>query len=170
MAQVGAIISYSFVDQIHVPASTPFYVLVDDTQTVADVMTKLQADIALVAGITDDGIASVKLELEANVSAYLTPAADSESEQGLLINLNQANSIYAQPEWIPALKDSLVVGGKVVITAGGPIDLLLAQLTALGGVYEYVSKYKNRIFSLRDAAQSFRKLRRRSEKITKVFA
>jgi hypothetical protein len=166
MGLVQGLLSIKYTDPIHVPASTPAYIQVDDTNTVADIMTKAQADLLLWKALTDDGIVGFSLDLQADVSAVSTPAADANSEQGLLTNFNQVNSQYASPYWIAGLKDTLIVNGHIDLAAGAIVNWV-GMMTTLGGVYEYVSKYHNHLTALRDAAEAFRKLRRRAEKVTK---
>lgn len=168
MALVQALLSVRYTDPIHVPASTPMYIEVDDSKTIAEVITKMQADLLIWKGLTDDGIDGFSVSLEADTSATATPAADANSEQGLLVNFNQANSKYAFGVWVAGVKDTLIVNGKVVITDPA-IGAFEGMIDAIGGTYEYFSKFYNKLDTLRDAAEAFRKLRRRAEKITKAF-
>lgn len=168
MAVRKAIVSFSFVDKIGVPASSNFYADVDDTKTVAQVITDAGLLAVDMQDISNASLIEYRVEL-INVVVGPPAAADtSESERGLLINFRQTGSAYKYGLWVPSVDPALIVDGHVVVTTGAIAalaSLIEAPMTAL----TIVSKYFLTLPSIADAAEAFRKLRRRAEKITKVF-
>jgi hypothetical protein len=167
MSQIPARLSFSWIDHIGVPGSTELFATVDSTGTVATMITDFQGFIDDIVALSDDGLVQASIALLADVSGLGTPAADSESEQGLLLNFSQTGSRYKFGVWVPGLKDTLVVDGKIVVS-GGAVAAFDSLMSAGSGIITSVSKYLLPIAGMVDAAQSFRKLRRRSAKVTKT--
>ncbi len=169
MANINFVISTSFKDIIGVPASLPLYGVVADTVTVAQVITDLNTLRDQLHAISDDGIVNLSLGLLDNVSSVLTPGADSVSEQGLNLSFDQSGSNYAYGVWIPSLKDALIVDGHVDMGDAAITDFQASMVTGLTYL-DFTSPYGNTLVGLINGAESFRKLRRRADKLTKAPA
>jgi len=168
MATRKALVSFSFVDVIGVPGSTNLYADVDDTKTVAQVMTDLGLLATDIQDISNASLIEARVELLDIIVSPPAAADTSESERGVLINWRQTGSTYKYGVWIPSVDPALIVDGHVVVTTGAIAalaSLIESPMTAL----TIVSKYFLTLPSIADAAEAFRKLRRRAEKITKVF-
>lgn len=162
MASVFGWLEVGFIDSEQVPASTRVFVLYDDTVTLATLMTQAAAITAAIIGLSEDAVTGVKVvQIPANPGP-LTPLADSDSNEGLLQNWRVTGSRYPQEIWIPAHIDSLIVNGVV--------DLTNTQLLNFEAAYTSqtnispANEFKILLTTLRDAAESFRKLKRLATK------
>lgn len=154
-------------DELGVPASLPFYAKVADTTTLAQLATDVDSLVTLVAAVTLDSI-SAQASVKIGSLIAPTPDAGAESERGAILNMDQAGTTRAYGFWVPGLDPTLVVDGKIVIGSGAIKDLtdaITAGISHLG----FTSEFGNDVGALLDGAEAFRKLRRRAEKLTKVF-
>jgi len=167
MANYDAIISLSMRDELGVPASLPLYARVADTTTVAQLATDVDALVTLVAGVTLDSIqAAITLKIENIIQ--VAPLTGAESERGVIVNMDQANTTRSYGFWVPGLNPSLVVDGHVVVGSGALKDLTDAISAGISHL-SFTSEFGNDVGAWLDAAEAFRKLRRRAEKLTRVF-
>jgi hypothetical protein len=110
-------------------------------------------------GLTDGAISRASIRVVLDTSSYGSPGSDSEVEKGALFNMSQGGTAFKQGYWVPAVKDSLIVNGKVNL-ADAAVTAFLATLTASGAVIDYTGKFGNLLVALTDALISFRKHRR----------
>jgi len=167
VANVKTTLSIKFKDALGVPSTVFLYGEVPDTKTIAELATSWGAGITAVAGVTNAGFVDAQAEVAVGSLVPITPAGTSESERGLLLNYEQADSIYKSPLWVPSVNPALIVGGKVNVSDAAIIALNAFLLSGSGGLFP-TSKYLNVLTGLADAAESFRKLRRLADKRTKV--
>lgn len=167
MSNAFGYISVGFIDSEGVPASTHLPVLSDNTKTLAAIAADVGTIATALAALSEDGLTEVKYTLVVD-STRTTPTADSDSQEGLLINYNVQNTKYPQEVWVPALIDALTVNGK--------IDLSNAALLAFTNAYTALTTTFGCngssliITTLRDAAEAFRKLRRLATKKSRSIA
>jgi hypothetical protein len=166
MANVSVRMSFSFEDLIGVPASLILFGTAVDTVTAAQLKTDLISMENALHAISDDGIVSSEIAILFDPGTDKIPGSDSVSEQGLNLNFNQTVVSYAYGVWIPSVKDALIVDGKVDLTASEITDFTTIMADGLAHV-SMLSNYQNDVETLRNAAESFRKLRRRASKVTR---
>lgn len=165
MGNAHIIVSVSYEDDLGVPASTPLYGLLDDGTTIATMLTDVGAIIADIKAVSTAKIVGVSVGVEATVSDTL--GDDPECERGLNLSF-ETDTTRDWGIWFASLDPALVVDGKVV-TASGAVKTLSDALVAGSGTITWESAYRNGLTALETAAESFRKLRRNAEKLTKVI-
>jgi len=110
------------------------------------------------AALSEDGVTEVKVTLTLVSLGGTSPVADSDSQEGLLVNFRATGTKYPAEVWIPALIDTLTVNGKIDLSNTDLVDWVAAY-TVHAHVFG-ANKYGQVITLLRDAAESFRKLKR----------
>jgi hypothetical protein len=162
MALVLAYLTIGFVDSEGVPASTNIPIQVDETVVLNTLL--VEADLIATAAIalSEDAVTELKFTVVMNNPGPLTPGADSDSQEGLLLNYRVNGSKYPQEIWIPALIDALTVNGKIDLGNAALVHLT-SELTTQVDV-QGTNKFQFVITTLRDAAESFRKLKRLATK------
>lgn len=160
-------ITIGFIDSTGVKASTNIPVSLDDTATLAVLQAAGQALVAAAAALSEDGVVEWRLSIRGSTTGLTVVGADSDSNEGLLLNMNQANNPAPQEYTIPAMIDALLVNGK--------IDVTNAFLTAFTGLLaaanplRAISEARNNITTARDAAEAFRKLKRQATRKTRAL-
>lgn len=168
------IFSYSLKDAAGVKGSTDVYVAYDAaTETIAALLGAAAAYGGLLDAVTAAKITGFSLHIPALPDPTWKGAAiaNVDMEQTLLENMDILDSIYAQSIDIPCLRDTLIVGGRPVLTAGGPIALLNAALIAPGVIGTGVaaqSKFLENLTALRDAQVTFRKRKSGRRAVSKI--
>lgn len=169
MATLHGIISMGMIDSTGAKASVEgLFVQLDDSATLATIMAAGQAIVAATAALSEDGLQEWTLRIRGSTTGLTTVTPDSDSEEGLGINMNQTGNPYPQEIWIPAMIDALLVNGKIDLT-----NALLTAWTALLAAANPLrgeSKAFNVLTTLRDAAEAFRTLKRQARKKTKSIA
>lgn len=155
------VMSATIKDGMGVTATQNINLQVAGTQTVDNVGAEMNSYLPLLDAITDGKIESARLIWEVDLPAGLkaSPVEDSAVEKGMLVNWKQANSIYKQGTYVPAVSDALLVGGKIDLSNADYIawrDHLLGLTAAI----KFVSKFLNAIQAVIDVLVSFRKHRK----------
>lgn len=157
--------SFSVRDELGTEASTTFYALLDPTSTVGDVFTSGIALGAILDGATAGQIVRFDVALLGSPDAgwKSTPDAGSRVEQTGVFNFANTMSPRHFGEAIPALLSSLIVGGKINLSAGA-VSALVNLLTATFGEGVWTNANFQPIVTgsagLIDAILSFRKRRK----------
>lgn len=161
MATVNAYVSSQILDSNGVTASHQQYIQFADTVTLADLNTWAAAYLADLDNVTDGQItrATVTADLTIPGSAKSAPVADCDVEETGLFNLSQAVLPFKYGVDIPAIAQSLIVDGKIDLTAGAVTTFISILTTVTNGVTA-VSKAFNALIALLDAVKSFRKRRK----------
>jgi hypothetical protein len=120
MATVHAQFSYSLEDELGTKASAAIYGTVDDTTTVADLVTQWQDYATALTAVTDAKITggTARLSLSPSASQAGKPAAGGRVEQNAVINYLVTASGRRFSIAAPAWKDSLIASGSPVIDSG----------------------------------------------------
>jgi len=160
MASLKSHISVKILDDLGVTASAPYYITVDDTQTVASINVLIQDIITDLDAITDGQILSVSLDVDVPLPTVKTaPVTGAEVERGGLFNWSQANVKYKFGILVPAFKKSLIVDGKINLSDAAVIawnDLM----STIGGHVDWISTGGNLLSAFTDALLVFRKHRK----------
>lgn len=164
MAIIHGLVSVSFVDALGVPASTSVNFVGDSTDTAADMITAATTIATLLNGISDDAITGVTLTLDTTVTHAIT--AGAETNEGVNIAMETSAPTRDWSLWVPAIKDALIVDGKINI-ASGAIFNFAGELVTPTGVLTWETPYLNAYTALESAAEAFRKLRGIASKKTK---
>lgn len=156
MAVVHGIASVRFTDGAGIPAAVAVNFVTDDTTTLSGVATAAGILVNKEHAISDDAITGVEVTLLLDITETLTSGA--ETPEGVNIALETSAPSRDWTLWLPALKDSLVVGGKVNIASGAIFDFA-AELVAPTGDLTWETPYLNAYTALESAAKSNHKFR-----------
>jgi hypothetical protein len=168
MANVLGWLQVGYIDAVGVPASTRVFVLYDDTATLATLRTQASAILAAETGLSEDGITDVKMVVNLATPVISSPVADSDSNEGLLMNWRVTGSRYPQEVWVPAHIDSLIVNGKIDLTNTELLNFEAAYTSQAN--ISPANEFGIALTTLRDAAESVRKLKRIATKNTRSRA
>lgn len=168
MASVLGQITIGYRDALGVKSSSNIPVVIDDTKTLAaittDVLTIANAEIAL----SECAVTEVRFQVVPTNPGPLTPTADSDANEGLLINYNATGTNYPQEIVVPSYIDALLVNGKIDLTNATLIAFTSALTTSVA--VKGSNKYLMLLTSVRDAAEVQRKLRRQATKLSRSRA
>lgn len=164
MAIIHGLVSVAFTDALGVPATTSVNFVGDSTDTAADMITAANQIATLLNGISDDAITSVSIVIGTGATHAITAGAETNEGVNIAMETSAPNRDWSL--WVPALKDSLIVSGKINI-ASGAIFNLAAELVTPTGVLTWETPYLNAYTALESAAEAFRKLRGLTSKKTK---
>jgi len=166
------VLSFTIRDNDGVKASAPFYVSYDGAVETFDALIgewlALGALIdAVTGGVIESG--SIMVPLDADASWKTTPLTGHSVSDTLNLNLGNDEDIRAFGEVVPALRDTLVSGGRPIVTAGGAIQLLVAAL--IGGFTNgnFATSWGAGLSSWIDAFQGVRKHRKQLTARSKVI-
>lgn len=168
MATQHGQLTIGWIDSYGVKCSTNIPVAYDDTATLSAIMTLANTIVADGIALSEDAVTEVTMRVTLPNPGPLTPTADSNSSEGLLINMNQTTIPYPQEIWFPALIDALLVNGKIDLTNATLVQFVADITTA--GVVRGSSKSFYNLVSLRDGGKNSRGLKRQSLKKTKSEA
>jgi hypothetical protein len=154
-------------DGLGTEASNTYYAEVDGSATsTAALLTTwgqlAQAVDAVVDGQIVRGSVSVIADPAVVTGPILktAPAAGSRVEQTAVLNFSNTISPHRFGEAIPALADGNISGGKVNLTPGQPVPLLVTFLTTASATLAWANNNQQTLVGLIDAILSFRKRRK----------
>ena len=161
-----AVVSATVVDSWGTEASAPAYALVDPTQTVAEAIAEAQAYVKALDAVTDGRVTKMHMQfvpaLPTGLKA-LAVATGAKVEQTGMLSFNSTGDTHKWSTAIPALSNSptVVSGGKIVLTAGSPAQVLAALLAGGGtAALAWTNATSQAIASFASALISFRRYRR----------
>lgn len=158
-----SILSVEITDAEGVTATSPIYLDIPPTVTVADLTTVAGEYLALLDAIIDGQITDAKFIITPAAGAFAglksAPVAGSNVESTGLFNFSQTGSKYKFGIDVPSIANSKIVGGR--------INLSDSDIAAWKGFIEgvhltitVVSKFVLVLVALLDALRTFRKHRR----------
>lgn len=161
MANVTWLVSVEILDALGVTAPHNLYIQTADTQSPANMNTWAADYLAKLDAITDGQITSAKASLVMTLPSGIktAPVVGSEVERTGLFNFSQSDSKYKQGIVVPAIAQSLLVNGKINLSASA-VTAWTGVITAVTQGVTVVAKFINALQALLDALISFRKHRR----------
>lgn len=165
MAVVGGQVSFSLIDFAGVRGSLLIDAAVDDTDTVAALITRFNALAPLVDAVTGARIVEQRFTLAPNLPNGLKAAAvaGADLEKTLLINFNATGNRYAYGVDIPGVNPAKLNGDRPDPTQADVAALIAALI---GG--NYTNAALQGLAVARDIAVSFRKRRRELARVSMV--
>lgn len=158
------ILSYTITDALAVQATSVIYLDAPGTVTLANLQTFANDYTPLLDAITDGQIVGIEVRVPLIIAgAKSGPAEGAEVERTGLFNFEQAGTRYKNGVDVPAIKDELIVGGRINLTDAAVTswrDFLLATTVGI----TVVSKFFNALVSLLDSLITFRKHRKLENK------
>jgi hypothetical protein len=159
MANKYVTISYQILDSLGDTASTDDIVLaVPEADTLTQLQTHINEFTNALDDITDGQIIKITAKVDVDiVSAKSAPVEGSEVQRNARFSWSQATIPASYGVDVPAIKDELIVGGKIN-TADALIGLFVGAFTdvALGDGIQGVSKARNILIAPRSVLLSFR--------------
>jgi hypothetical protein len=154
-------VSVQLLDALGVTVSMPLYIDVDDTKTIAQLITDATAAGTQVDSVSDSQVTKITVSLNAPLAGGLktTPNATAENERTGLLNFRQTGSPYKFGVDIPAIAEATLVNGKIDLS-NAQIAAFITFLTTAHTVFTYVSTAIKALISLVDALLTFRKHRK----------
>ncbi len=165
------VLSFTVRDDDGVKASAPFYTQYDGALETVDAMIgtwlALGADVdAVTGGVIEGG--SILIPLSPDGSWKDTPITGQSVSDTLNVNFNNASTRFLWSMVIPALRDTLVSGGRPIVASGAIktlTDLMLAGFT--NG--SYINPSGDDLQAVVDAFQGVRKHRKQLTARSKVI-
>jgi hypothetical protein len=165
------VLSFTVRDDDGVKASAPFYTQYDGALETVDAMIgtwlALGADVdAVTGGVIEGG--SILIPLSPDASWKDTPITGQSVSDTLNVNFNNASTRFLWSMVIPALRDTLVSGGRPIVASGAIktlTDLMLAGFT--NG--SYINPSGDDLQAVVDAFQGVRKHRKQLTARSKVI-
>lgn len=157
------ILSYTVRDNDNVKASTPIYVSYNGALETVDALIGVWLAVgglidAVTGGVIEDG--HIKIPLSADASWKTTPLAGHSVSDTLGLAFSNDDTIYRDTIIVPAVRDSLIVAGRPVTTAGGAIELLASELAGSFTNGFYVNESGSDLIAWIEAFQGVRKHRK----------
>jgi hypothetical protein len=148
-------------DELGTTANSNAYISGDDAQTLAQVRTAAQLWATDLDGLTAGQLTSLRVSIHPALPGGIkaTPAAGSRVEATAVINLRAGASGHRFGTVIPAIKDALIVAGKLNLADIAITTFVgLLQGAVLAGTY--TTPAGNALGVVVDAILSFRKRRK----------
>lgn len=156
MAVVHGLVSVRFQDGDAVPAAVPVNFVTDDTTTLSGIATAAGTLVNKLHAISDDAVIGVEVKLQYDITEAIVSGA--ETVEGVNVAMETSAPSRDWGIWVPSLKDSLVVAGKVNVLTGA-IPALADELVAPTGDLTWETPYLNAFTALESAAKSGRGVR-----------
>jgi len=166
------VLSFTIRDNDGVKASAPFYTQYNGAvETVDGMIGTWLAQGALVDAVTGGVIegGSILIPLSPDASWKDTPIDGQSVSDTLNLNFKNLATRFLWAAVVPALRDSLVVGGRPVLTSGGAIDDLVQAILAGFTNGSYINPSGDDLSALVDAFQGVRKHRKQLTARSKVI-
>jgi hypothetical protein len=162
-------VSVGIVDSLGTEASNTYYAEVDGAAvTAAGLLTMWNTLAQKVDAVVGGQIVRGHVSVVANPATVASPAlktaptAGSRVEQTAVLNFSDVISSKKFGEAVPSLADANITGGKINLTAGQPVPLLVSFLTTASSTIAWANANQQTLVALVDAVISFRKRGRRS--------
>ncbi len=147
-------------DEQQIEALTTSYALIDPTATQGDIETLWQDWLSALDACTDGQIIDSWYTVSPALPGALksAPVTGSRVEQTGLLNFVATGSAQRAATAVPALSNgsTVIAGGKIVLTTGNPIPVLIALLLTGSALLEYTNDVSQALVSLRDTLITFR--------------
>jgi len=166
MATQQGVVSVRVVDHYGIPGSTDYFITIDDTKTVAqlvtDVVSLLDAELALTQGNEVEALVTVVAHRNTDPGP-----GTGDIEKGGLFNFANASDPYKQGYWIPDINPAVLNGSGLIDLTNTDVTAFITFLTTAHTVITVVTKGVRALTALADALISFRKHRKPLTRKTK---
>lgn len=159
MATILGVLSVHVQDEYGIVGTSPVFVEVDDTKTVAQTATDALAYMGQVQGVTQGTVVRTTLQLD----IYTNPSPSlgtGDIEKGALFNFNNASDPYATGILVPDVNPSVLDANGLIDLSNGSITSFIAWITTAHTAITVITKGVRALTALRDALITFRKHRK----------
>lgn len=165
MATVNGLLSATISDAYGITATTDAQVTIDDTKTVAQLMTDVGTWAGLVQGLSQGTVTEWSARIVHTVSE--PSAGTGDVEKTGLFNFSNNTDHYATGYDIPDVAPSILNGVGLIDLANTNVTDFVTFITTAHTVITVVTKGVRALSALKDALISFRKHRRPLTRKTK---
>jgi hypothetical protein len=160
MANLQGHIGLTVVDGLGTKATTEFYIVLDDSKTLADAVADAQALCAAVDATLDAKVESARVTVNYQPTGMKSvPTSGSRVEQTGVINFSNDTTARKQAIVLPGLKNAAIVAGKMNL-ADTAIAALIAFIKSAGTSGTWANFAFQTLVDVLDAILSFRKHRK----------
>jgi len=165
MATRNGVVSIGVADAYGIEATTPYFVTIDDTKTVAQLMTDVLDLVEQETLLTQGDLNQASVTIVALSGS--TSSALGDVEKGALFNFSNASDSYATGYWIPDVNPVILNSSGLIDLTNADVTAFITWLTTAHTVITVVTKGVRALTSLKDALISFRKHRKPLSRKTK---
>jgi hypothetical protein len=150
-------IGLTVVDGLGTKANTDFYIALDDSKTLANMVADAQALCAAVDATLDAQVTGCRITVDYQPSGMkANPTSGSRVEQTGLINFSNDTTSRKHAIVLPGLKNSAIVGGKLNLVDTA-VAALIALIKSAGTSGTWANFAFQQLVDVLDAILSFRK-------------
>jgi len=168
MATQQGLMSAEVTDRYGITATTTAFITIDDTKTIAQLLTDVNDWATDLNPLTAGNITKVNVRIEG--TALGTGAGAGQIEKGGLFNFDNASDPYATGYWVPDIADGVLDANGLIDLTNTDVTTFITFMTTAHTVITVVTKGVRALSALRDALLSFRKHRKPLERKTKEVA
>lgn len=165
MATRTGLLSAEVTDTYGIAATTDAFIELDDTKTIAQLVTDMDSWLTEVQGLTQGIVSRGYVRINTDLTFGGSPAGDVE--KGGLFNFDNASDPYAQGYWIPDISPSVLTAQGLIDLTNASVTSFITFMTTAHTVITVVTKGVRALTALRDALISFRKKRKPLTRKTK---
>ena len=166
MATQQGLVSIEYLDAYGIPGTVDFFITIDDTQTVAALITDVNNLGSDTNALTQAYHKSTKVSVFAFTNSA-TPDGVGDIEKNAVFNFSNVEDHYAQGYAIPDVNPAILNANGLVDLTNGSVTTWIAYLTTAHTVITVVTKGVRALSGLIDALISFRKHRKPLARKTK---
>lgn len=165
MTTQQGIVSVQITDTYGITATTEYNVTIDDTKTVAELLTDALSLSSAEQGLSQGSVTQTSVKV---INTPISPpAAAGDVEKGGLLNFNNGTDHYAQGYFVPDIAPTVLNANGLIDLTNANVTTFITFLTTAHTAITVVTKGVRALTSLKDALISFRKHRKPLERKTK---
>lgn len=164
MATKNGLISVETQDAIGIPATTLYNITIDDSQTVANLVSEANELVAAQEPLSQGQITRYKVSI---VVPFAGSAPVGDIEKGALFNFNNGSDSYATGVFVPDVNPAVLNSSGLIDLTNADVTSFIAFLTTAHTVITVVTKGVRALTGLKDALIAFRKHRKPVSRKTK---
>lgn len=166
MATQFAIVSWNIFDDLGVSVPYDQFVSLDDSKTLAAILTEVDSLAALVDPITDGASLQGHLTVRfPSTNFKIVPNTGKAVDTTGLFTFNQANTVYKASLDVPAIADAVITNGKIDLTnadVAAYVDWFASAHNGVRGVSKFGNIFSGNIGSIITTRKHRRALTRKS--------
>ena len=166
MANVQGLVSVRVIDAYRIPGSTDYFITIDDTKTVAQLVTEVVDLLNAQSPLTQANEVETVVTIVAHTNPDLVPGT-GDIEKGALFNFSNASDPYATGYLIPDVNPSILNSSGLIDLTNTDVTAFIDFMTTAHTAITVVTKGVRALTSLKDALISFRKHRKPLSRKTK---
>ncbi len=159
MANVQGVLSAHITDKYGIVGTMPVFIIMDDTKTIAQLVTDALSFKTDVQALSDGVVTKVTVSVIAFENTNLTGVA-GDIEKGGLFNFNNATDPYVQGYTVPDIAAGVLNASGLIDLTNANVTAFVAFMTTAHTVITVVTKGVRALTSLKDALINFRKHRK----------